>query len=123
MSALATWMTWKCAVVDIPFGGAKGGVECDPPKMSTNEKRRVTRRFIAALGDDIGPYTDIPAPDMNTDAQIMAWVYDTYQMMHPHAINLGVVTGKPLDLGGIPGRSTATAQGLGLRARAPAGPG
>lgn len=112
VSALATWMTWKCAVVDIPFGGAKGGVECDPLKMSLNEKRRVTRRFIAALGDDIGPYTDIPAPDMNTDAQVMAWIYDTYQMMHPHTINLGVVTGKPLDLGGIPGRTTATAQGL-----------
>ncbi|HSQ37728.1 MAG TPA: Glu/Leu/Phe/Val dehydrogenase [Acidimicrobiia bacterium] len=112
VSALATWMTWKCAVVDVPFGGAKGGVECDPAKMSTAEKRRVTRRLIAALGDDIGPYTDIPAPDMNTDAQVMAWVYDTYQMMHPHAISLGVVTGKPIDLGGIPGRTTATAQGL-----------
>jgi len=112
VSALATWMTWKCAVVDVPFGGAKGGVECDPLQMSTNEKRRVTRRLIAALGDDIGPYTDIPAPDMNTDAEVMAWIYDTYQMMHPHAINLGVVTGKPLDLGGIPGRTTATAQGL-----------
>jgi glutamate dehydrogenase/leucine dehydrogenase len=112
VSALATWMTWKCAVVDIPFGGAKGGVECDPLKMSINEKRRVTRRFISALGDDIGPYTDIPAPDMNTDAQVMAWIYDTYQMMHPHSINLAVVTGKPLDLGGIPGRTRATAQGL-----------
>ncbi len=112
VSALATWMTWKCAVVDVPFGGAKGGVECDPLQMSVDEKRRVTRRLITSLGDDIGPYTDIPAPDMNTDAQVMAWIYDTYQMMHRHTINLAVVTGKPLDLGGIPGRTTATAQGL-----------
>ena len=80
--------------------------------MSVGEKRRITRRFIASLGDDIGPHTDIPAPDMYTDAETMAWIYDTYQMMHPHAANLGVVTGKPLDLGGIPGRGTATAQGL-----------
>ena len=80
--------------------------------MSVGEKRRITRRFIAALGDDIGPHTDIPAPDMYTDAETMAWIYDTYQMMHPDAANLGVVTGKPLDLGGIPGRGTATAQGL-----------
>jgi len=112
VKALATWMTWKCAVAGIPFGGAKGGVQCDPTRMSVGEKRRVTRRFIASLGDDIGPHTDIPAPDMYTDAETMAWVYDTYQMMHPHAANLGVVTGKPLDLGGIPGRGTATAQGL-----------
>ncbi len=112
VKALATWMTWKCAVASIPFGGAKGGVKCDPAVMSVGEKRRVTRRFIASLGDDIGPHTDIPAPDMYTDAETMAWVYDTYQMMHPHAANLGAVTGKPLDLGGIPGRGTATAQGL-----------
>ena len=112
VKALATWMTWKCAVVSIPFGGAKGGVNCDPTTMSVGEKRRTTRRFITALGDDIGPHTDIPAPDMYTDAETMAWIYDTYQMMHPHAANLGVVTGKPVDLGGIPGRGTATAQGL-----------
>jgi glutamate dehydrogenase/leucine dehydrogenase len=111
VAALATWMTWKCAVVDIPFGGAKGGVQCDPTSLSLDEKRRITRRFIAALGDNIGPYTDIPAPDVYTDAQTMAWIYDTYQMMHPGENNLGVVTGKPVDLGGIPGRSTATAQG------------
>jgi glutamate dehydrogenase/leucine dehydrogenase len=112
VKALATWMTWKCAVVDVPFGGAKGGVDCDVTTMSPDEKRRVTRRFISALGDDIGPHTDIPAPDMYTDAQTMAWVFDTYHMMHPHENNLGVVTGKPLDLGGISGRDTATAQGL-----------
>ncbi len=111
VTALATWMSWKCAVLDVPFGGAKGGVECNPRTMSVNEKRRVTRRFIAALGDNIGPYTDIPAPDVYTDAQTMAWIYDTYAMMHPGQNNLPVVTGKPLDLGGIPGRADATARG------------
>jgi glutamate dehydrogenase/leucine dehydrogenase len=111
VKALASWMTWKCAVADIPFGGAKGGVECDTTKMSVEERRRVTRRFITALGDNIGPYTDIPAPDMYTDGDTMAWIYDTYEMTHPNANNLAVVTGKPVDLGGIPGRSTATAQG------------
>lgn len=112
VKALATWMTWKCALTDIPFGGAKGGVACDPKTLSENEKRRITRRYIAALGDHIGPYTDIPAPDLYTDSQTMAWVYDTYSMMHPGQNNLPVVTGKPLDLGGSPGRDTATAQGL-----------
>lgn len=111
VKALATWMTWKCALTDIPFGGAKGGVSCDPKKLSKNEKRRLTRRYIAALGDDIGPYTDVPAPDLYTDAQTMAWAYDTYSMMHPGENNLPVVTGKPLDLGGSEGRATATAQG------------
>jgi len=111
VTALATWMSWKCAVLDVPFGGAKGGVECDPRNMSKKEKRKVTRRFIAALGDNIGPYTDIPAPDVYTDAQTMAWIYDTYAMMHPGQNNLPVVTGKPLDLGGIPGRADATARG------------
>jgi glutamate dehydrogenase (NAD(P)+) len=112
VKALAALMTWKCALAGIPFGGAKGGVRCDPKTLSENEKRRLTRRFIAALGDDIGPYTDILAPDMYTDAQTMAWVYDTYAVMHPGQNNLPVVTGKPLDLGGSPGRETATAQGL-----------
>ena len=112
VKALATWMTWKCALVDVPFGGAKGGVSCDPTTLSRDEKRRITRRFIAALGDNIGPHTDIPAPDIYTDAQTMAWIYDTYHMMHPGQNCLPVVTGKPLDLGGIPGRSTATARGV-----------
>jgi glutamate dehydrogenase (NAD(P)+) len=111
VTALATWMTWKCALLDVPFGGAKGGVACDPRQMSRHEKARVTRRFIAALGDNIGPYTDIPAPDVYTDEQTMAWVYDTYTMMHPGKHNLPVVTGKPLNLGGSLGRATATAQG------------
>jgi glutamate dehydrogenase (NAD(P)+) len=109
--ALAAWMTFKCALVDVPFGGAKGGVACDPRTFTQYEKSRVPRRFISALGDNIGPYTDIPAPDVYTDAQTMAWVYDTYSMMHPGDNNLPVVTGKPLDLGGSPGRAQATAQG------------
>lgn len=112
IKALATWMTWKCALTDIPFGGAKGGVACDPKTLSVSERRRITRRFIASLGDNIGPHTDVPAPDLYTDAQTMAWVYDTYSMMHPGQNNLPVVTGKPLDLGGSVGRDTATAQGL-----------
>jgi len=112
VKALATWMTWKCAIADIPFGGAKGGVTCDAPNLSRDEKRHITRRFIAALGDNIGPHTDIPAPDVYTDAQTMAWIYDTYHMMHPGQNCLPVVTGKPLDLGGIPGRATATARGV-----------
>jgi glutamate dehydrogenase (NAD(P)+) len=112
VKALATWMTWKCALADVPFGGAKGGVACDPKKLSTDEKERITRRFITTLGDDLGPHTDIPAPDLYTDSQTMAWIYDTYSMMHPGQNNLPVVTGKPIDLGGSAGRETATAQGL-----------
>jgi glutamate dehydrogenase/leucine dehydrogenase len=109
--ALAAWMTWKCAVVDIPYGGAKGGVACDPKKLSETVLRRITRRYISELGDNIGPFEDIPAPDMYTDAKTMAWVYDTYQMMHPGRNNLPVVTGKPVDLGGSLGRREATARG------------
>jgi glutamate dehydrogenase/leucine dehydrogenase len=109
--ALASWMTWKCAVADIPFGGAKGGIVCDPKKLSRNELRRVTRRFIVELGDAIGPHTDIPAPDVNTTAETMAWIYDTYDMMHPGKNNLPVVTGKPVYLGGSLGRNEATARG------------
>jgi glutamate dehydrogenase (NAD(P)+) len=109
--ALATWMTWKCAVIDIPFGGAKGGVVCDPKQLKSTDLRKITRRYIADLGDLIGPYTDVPAPDVYTDAQTMAWVFDTYAMMHPGRNNLPVVTGKPLDLGGSQGRNEATAQG------------
>jgi len=110
--ALAAWMTWKCAVIDVPFGGAKGGVACDPKHLSEGELRKITRRFIHELGDLIGPHTDIPAPDMYTDAQTMAWIYDTYAMTHPGRNNLPAVTGKPLDLGGSQGRHEATARGL-----------
>ncbi len=109
--ALASWMTWKCAVADIPFGGAKGGIVCDPKTLSKNELRKITRRFIVELGDLIGPHTDIPAPDVNTTAETMAWIYDTYDMMHGGANNLPVVTGKPIDLGGSRGRNEATARG------------
>ena len=109
--ALASWMTWKCAVVDVPFGGAKGGVVCDPKMLTTDDLRRITRRFIAELGDAIGPHTDIPAPDVNTNAETMAWIYDTYDMMHRGKNNLGVVTGKPIDMGGSLGRREATARG------------
>jgi glutamate dehydrogenase (NAD(P)+) len=109
--ALASWMTWKCAVADIPFGGAKGGIVCDPKTLTRNELRKITRRFIVELGDLIGPHTDIPAPDVNTTAEMMAWIYDTYDMMHAGRNNLPVVTGKPVDIGGSLGRNEATARG------------
>jgi glutamate dehydrogenase (NAD(P)+) len=109
--ALASWMTWKCAVMDVPFGGAKGGVVCDPKKLTKEDLAKITRRFIAALGDMIGPYTDVPAPDVNTNAETMAWIYDTYEMMHRGKNNLGVVTGKPVDMGGSYGRNEATSRG------------
>lgn len=111
VSALAALMTWKCALVDVPFGGAKGGVVCDPKSMSEAELRRMTRRFIAELGDDIGPYTDIPAPDLYTNQQTMAWIFDTYDVLHPGRNNRAVVTGKPLSLGGSFGRDDATGRG------------
>jgi glutamate dehydrogenase (NAD(P)+) len=111
VSALAAFMTWKTAVVDIPYGGGKGGVVCDPKKLSRRELRHITRRFVAELGDNIGPHTDIPAPDVYTDAQTMAWIYDTYDRMHPGGNNLAVVTGKPLEIGGSLGRDEATARG------------
>ena len=109
--ALASWMTWKCAVVDVPFGGAKGGVACDPSALTQDDLRTITRRYIADLGDNIGPNVDIPAPDVGTDARTMAWVYDTYKTFHPAQNTLPVVTGKPLDLGGSHGRDEATARG------------
>src|SRR5439155_2085622 len=109
--ALSAWMTWKCAVIDVPFGGAKGGVAFNPKAHSEADLRKITRRYISELGDLIGPHTDIPAPDVYTDARTMAWVYDTYSMMHPGRNNLGVVTGKPLDMGGSHGRNEATARG------------
>ena len=111
VKALAAWMTWKTAVMDVPFGGAKGGVVCDPKKLSTDEKRGITRRFISQLGGAIGPMVDIPAPDVYTDATTMAWIFDTYDMTHKGQNNLPVVTGKPLELGGSHGRATATARG------------
>jgi glutamate dehydrogenase (NAD(P)+) len=109
--ALASWMTWKCAVIDVPFGGAKGGVRCNPKALGESDLRRITRRFVSELNGLIGPHTDIPAPDVYTSAQTMAWIYDTYDMMHPGRNNLPVVTGKPLDMGGSHGRHEATARG------------
>jgi glutamate dehydrogenase (NAD(P)+) len=109
--ALAAWMNWKCAVIDVPFGGAKGGVCCNPKTLSERDLRKITRRYISDLGDLIGPHTDIPAPDVYTNPQTMAWIYDTYAMMHPGLNNLPAVTGKPLDIGGSHGRNEATAQG------------
>ncbi len=109
--ALSAWMTWKCAVVDIPFGGAKGGIICDPRKMSRNELERLTRRYTAELSDWLGPERDIPAPDVGTNEQTMAWVMDTYAMHARQATN-AVVTGKPIELGGSRGRREATGRGV-----------
>lgn len=109
--ALAAWMTWKCAVVNIPFGGAKGGVICDPSQMSQAELERLTRRYTAELIDFIGPERDVPAPDMNTNEQTMAWIMDTYSMHARHTVT-AVVTGKPVDLSGSRGRREATGRGL-----------
>jgi glutamate dehydrogenase/leucine dehydrogenase len=111
VKALATWMTWKCAVVNIPFGGAKGGVTCDPKHMSIHELERMTRRYTSAILPLIGPEQDIPAPDVYTNPQTMAWIMDTYSMTKGYAIP-GVVTGKPLSLGGSLGRSEATGRGV-----------
>src|SRR6202521_5773649 len=109
--ALAAWMTWKCAVVNLPFGGGKGGVICDPSVLSDTELERITRRYTAELFDFIGPEIDVPAPDMDTNEQTMAWIMDTYSMHARHTVN-AVVTGKPIDLGGSRGRREATGRGL-----------
>src|SRR3984957_9139543 len=109
--ALASWMTWKCAVVNIPFGGAKGGVICDPTKLSSGELERITRRYTAELIEWFGPERDVPAPDLGTDEQIMAWIMDTYSM-HVRHTETAVVTGKPIEIGGSHGRLEATGRGL-----------
>jgi glutamate dehydrogenase (NAD(P)+) len=111
VTALAAWMTWKCAVMNIPFGGAKGGVQCNPKELSIGEVERLTRRYTAEIINFIGPEKDIPAPDVNTNAQIMAWMMDTYSMQVGHTVP-GVVTGKPLAVGGSEGRSEATGRGV-----------
>ncbi|WP_457653244.1 Glu/Leu/Phe/Val family dehydrogenase [Rhodocaloribacter sp.] len=111
VKALAAWMTWKCAVIGVPFGGAKGGVICNPREMSPGELERLTRRYTANLLDVFGPDRDIPAPDMNTNDQIMAWILDTYSM-HARRTANAVVTGKPVILGGSPGRREATGRGV-----------
>jgi glutamate dehydrogenase (NAD(P)+) len=110
VKALASWMTWKCATVGIPYGGGKGGVVCDPKSLSMNELERLTRRFAFEIAPIIGPDRDIPAPDVYTDEQTMAWIMDTISMVRGHT-ELGVVTGKPISLGGSQGRAEATARG------------
>src|SRR5439155_19765972 len=111
VKALAMWMTWKCAVVGIPFGGAKGGVICDPKHMSPGELERLTRRYATEISIIIGPHSDIPAPDVNTNAQVMGWIMDTFSMHEGFSIP-AVVTGKPLSIGGSEGRNDATATGV-----------
>ncbi len=111
VKALAMWMTWKCAVVGIPYGGAKGGVICDPKTMSSAELERMTRRYATEISIVIGPHSDIPAPDVNTNPQVMAWIMDTYSMHEGFSIP-AVVTGKPLSIGGSEGRNDATATGV-----------
>jgi glutamate dehydrogenase (NAD(P)+) len=110
VKSLAMWMTWKCALMGIPFGGAKGGVVCNPKKMSAGELERMTRRYTSEIVNEIGPEKDIPAPDVGTTPKVMAWIFDTYSMNKGHSV-LGVVTGKPLNLGGSLGRLEATARG------------
>jgi glutamate dehydrogenase (NAD(P)+) len=111
VKALAMWMTWKCAVVGIPYGGAKGGVICDPKQMTPSELERLTRRYATEIAIVIGPHSDIPAPDVNTNAQVMGWIMDTYSMHEGYSIP-AVVTGKPLSIGGSEGRNDATATGV-----------
>ena len=111
VTALAAWMTWKCAVVDVPFGGAKGGVVCDPFRMSQGELERLTRRYTASIIDTLGPESDVPAPDVNTNEKVMAWIMDTYSMHKRHTVT-AVVTGKPIAIGGSKGRREATGRGV-----------
>ncbi|MCI0433038.1 MAG: Glu/Leu/Phe/Val dehydrogenase [Gemmatimonadetes bacterium] len=111
VTALAAWMTWKCAVVDIPFGGAKGGVVCEPYRLSTGELERLTRRYTASILEILGPESDVPAPDVNTNEQVMAWIMDTYSMHKRHTVT-AVVTGKPIAIGGSRGRREATGRGV-----------
>jgi glutamate dehydrogenase (NAD(P)+) len=111
VTALAAWMTWKCAVAHVPFGGGKGGIVCDPTKMSRRELEALTRRYVAEIVDAIGPEKDVPAPDVNTNDQVMAWVMDTYSMHVGHTAT-AVVTGKPIEMGGSLGRREATGRGV-----------
>jgi glutamate dehydrogenase (NAD(P)+) len=111
VTALAAWMTWKCAVVDIPFGGAKGGVVCEPLRLSQSELERLTRRYTASILEILGPESDVPAPDVNTNEQVMAWIMDTYSMHKRHTVT-AVVTGKPVAIGGSRGRREATGRGV-----------
>src|SRR5256885_527979 len=111
VKALAAWMTWKCALVNIPFGGAKGGVVCDPSAMSMGELERLTRRYTSSIIETLGPDSDVPAPDVNTNERVMAWIMDTYSMHKRHTVT-AVVTGKPVEMGGSLGRREATGRGV-----------
>ncbi|NLG69974.1 MAG: Glu/Leu/Phe/Val dehydrogenase, partial [Firmicutes bacterium] len=113
VTALAMWMTWKCAVLNLPFGGGKGGVVCDPRALSPRELEQLTRRFTAEISVIIGPDRDIPAPDVYTNPQVMAWIMDTYSMQHGHPVP-AVVTGKPVEVGGSLGREQATGRGCAI---------
>ncbi len=116
VKALAMWMTWKAAVIDIPFGGAKGGVTVDPKKLSNDDLERLTRKYVSALDRDIGPEVDIPAPDLNTNPQTMAWMMNEYSRLHGHNVP-AVVTGKPIEIGGSEGRAAATGRGVAICTR------
>lgn len=113
VKALAAWMTWKCAVANIPYGGAKGAIRVDPSRLSENELKRMTRRYTAAILPILGPEKDIPAPDVNTNAKVMGWIMDTYSMIQGYTVN-SVVTGKPIEIGGSLGRSEATGRGVSI---------
>jgi glutamate dehydrogenase/leucine dehydrogenase len=116
VKALAMWMTWKAAVIDIPFGGAKGGVTVDPKKLSNDDLERLTRKYVSAIDRDIGPEVDIPAPDLNTNPQTMAWIMNEYSRLHGHNVP-SVVTGKPIEIGGSEGRAAATGRGVAICVR------
>src|SRR4030067_1447945 len=116
VTGLAMWMTWKCAVVDLPYGGAKGGISCNPKKMSQGELERLTRRYVSLIFDYLGPHRDVPAPDVYTNAQTMAWIMDTYSQLKGYSIPESV-TGKPVEIGGSEGRVCATSQGVALCVR------
>jgi len=113
VTALSMWMTWKCAIVGLPYGGAKGGIACDPKKLSIGEQERLTRRYVSLIADYLGPHRDVPAPDVYTNAQTMAWIMDTYSQLKGYRIPESV-TGKPLEIGGSEGRVCATSQGVSL---------
>ena len=117
VKALSMWMTWKCAVANIPYGGGKGGIICDPKNLSAGETERLTRRYAFAIADIIGPHTDIPAPDVYTGGKEMAWIMDTYSMMKGNYVQPEVITGKPIAIGGSLGRNEATGRGLAITVR------
>ena len=117
VKALSMWMTWKCAIADIPYGGGKGGIICDPKQMSTGELERMTRRYAYAIADIIGPLTDIPAPDVYTGGKEMSWIMDTYSALKGNFVQPEVITGKPLAIGGSLGRNEATGRGLSFNVR------